>query len=105
MASSCGRLFDAMAAALGICRDRQSHEGEAASRLEALVCQRTLHDEDDALAYPFALHRHSSFPRKRESSEADREPARPDSRLRGNDREELTLHRSASHVACCARTT
>ena len=90
MASSCGRLFDAMAAALGICRDRQSHEGEAASRLEALVCQRTLYDEDDALAYPFALHRHSSFPRKRESSEADREPARPDSRLRGNDREELT---------------
>jgi len=90
MASSCGRLFDAMAAALGICRDRQSHEGEAASRLEALVCQRTLHEEDDALAYPFALHRHSSFPRKRESSEADREPARLDSRFRGNDREELT---------------
>jgi hydrogenase maturation protein HypF len=90
MASSCGRLFDAMAAALGICRDRQSHEGEAASRLEALVCQRALHEEDDALAYPFALHRHSSFPRKRESSEADREPARLDSRFRGNDREELT---------------
>ena len=55
MASSCGRLFDAMAAALGICRDRQGHEGEAASRLEALVCEETLRDEDDALAYPFAL--------------------------------------------------
>ena len=40
LASSCGRLFDAMAAALGICRDRQGHEGEAASRLEALVCER-----------------------------------------------------------------
>jgi hydrogenase maturation protein HypF len=37
LASSCGRLFDAMAAALDICRDRQGHEGEAASRLEALV--------------------------------------------------------------------
>ena len=45
MASSCGRLFDAMAAALGICRDRQGHEGEAASRLEALVCEETLRDE------------------------------------------------------------
>jgi hydrogenase maturation protein HypF len=88
MASSCGRLFDAMAAALGICRDRQSHEGEAASRLEALVCQRALHEEDDALAYPFALHRHSSFPRKRESSEATRGSAVLDSRLRGNDEEE-----------------
>ena len=37
LASSCGRLFDAMAAALNICRDRQGYEGEAASRLEALV--------------------------------------------------------------------
>jgi hydrogenase maturation protein HypF len=55
MASSCGRLFDAMAATLGICRDRQGHEGEAASRLEALVCERTLRDEDDALAYPMDL--------------------------------------------------
>jgi hydrogenase maturation protein HypF len=90
MASSCGRLFDAMAAALGICRDRQSHEGEAASRLEALVCQQTLHEEDDALAYPFALHPHSSFTRKRESSEVNLEPVRLDSRFRGNDREELT---------------
>lgn len=55
MGSSCGRLFDAVAAALGICRDRQSHEGQAASRLEALVCERTLHQEDDELAYPFSL--------------------------------------------------
>jgi hydrogenase maturation protein HypF len=55
MASSCGRLFDAVAAALGICVQRQSHEGEAASRLEALVCERTLLHEDDGLAYPLTV--------------------------------------------------
>jgi hydrogenase maturation protein HypF len=54
-ASSCGRLFDAVAAALGICWECQGHEGDAASRLEALVCETTLRDEDDALAYPFTM--------------------------------------------------
>lgn len=55
MASSCGRLFDAVAAALGICRDRQGHEGDAASRLESMVCEQTLCDEDAALAYAFTI--------------------------------------------------
>ncbi|WP_095590915.1 carbamoyltransferase HypF [Actibacterium ureilyticum] len=37
MNSSAGRLFDAVAACLGICPDSQSFEGEAAMRLEALT--------------------------------------------------------------------
>ncbi|WP_128930113.1 carbamoyltransferase HypF [Bradyrhizobium guangxiense] len=54
-ASSCGRLFDAMAAALDVCRDAQSYEGEAAARLEAMVDEKTLADEDEALAYPLTI--------------------------------------------------
>ncbi|MEW6353789.1 MAG: carbamoyltransferase HypF [Pseudomonadota bacterium] len=56
-ASSCGRLFDAVAAACGIMRAFVSYEGEAAIRLEALVDEKTLEDEDEALAYPFAIPR------------------------------------------------
>ena len=53
-ASSCGRLFDAVAAALDICREGQAYEGEAAARLEAIVDRGAMLDGREG--YPFAIH-------------------------------------------------
>ena len=55
MASSCGRLFDAVAAAAGVCADSASYEGEAAMRLEALLYQGGGACGDAQDAYPFAV--------------------------------------------------
>ncbi len=57
LATSCGRLFDAAAAAMGLCRDRAAYEGQGAVEMEALVDREVLLHEDDQLGYPFAIPR------------------------------------------------
>lgn len=57
LASSCGRLFDAVAAAVGLARERAGYEGEGAMLLEAAVDEAALREEDEELAYPFAIPR------------------------------------------------
>lgn len=51
MSSSVGRLFDAFAAGLGLVTGAQSHEGEAAMRLESLAMQ----VKEDVTPYPMTL--------------------------------------------------
>jgi hydrogenase maturation protein HypF len=56
-ASSCGRLFDAAAAALGLHRDRVDHEGQAAAALEQAITEEALREAMSGEVYPMAIGR------------------------------------------------
>lgn len=55
LASSCGRLFDAVAAAAGIVRERALYEGQGGVELEAAADPDCLANEATALDYPFSI--------------------------------------------------
>lgn len=57
LASSCGRLFDAVAAAMGLAREHATFEGEGGMLLEAAVDRDALANEDEELTYPFSIPR------------------------------------------------
>lgn len=57
LASSVGRLFDAVAAAIGICTQECSYEGQAAIAMEAIVDIDILNNPKETETYPF----HMSF--------------------------------------------
>jgi hydrogenase maturation protein HypF len=55
LASSCGRLFDAVSAAIGLCPDSALFEGQGAMELETLAEEWLASAEPVGPAYPFAI--------------------------------------------------
>lgn len=55
LASSCGRLFDAVAGAVGICREKTAFEAEAAIGLQRATDESALDATDESSAYAFEI--------------------------------------------------
>ncbi|MGI8503395.1 MAG: carbamoyltransferase HypF, partial [Hassallia sp.] len=53
LASSVGRFFAAVAAAIGLCREECSYEGQATIAMEALVDVHSLNNHEETQIYPF----------------------------------------------------
>ena len=47
--------FDAVAGAIGLCREAVSFEGQAAMRLQVLAEEAILNSESDGCGYPFKI--------------------------------------------------
>ena len=55
LVSSAGRLFDAVAGAIGLCRESVSFEGQAAMELQVLAEEAVFNSESDGCGYPFKI--------------------------------------------------